>query len=85
MAVGRGIYVDQSQSMNLYITDPSYKVLTSMHFYSWEQGLKTGSYYIRAKIKAKAQQFSIEPEFKKNEENKKNMVCTDEVCTVCSS
>ena len=61
MAAARGPYVCQSQSMNLFARDPDFKRLTSMHFYAWQAGLKTGMYYLRTKAKARAQQFTIEP------------------------
>lgn len=61
MAADRGAYICQSQSMNLWIEDPNYAKLTSMHFYSWEKGLKTGIYYLRRKPKHNAQQFTIVP------------------------
>ena len=61
MAADRGAFIDQSQSLNLWIEDPDYKTLTSMHFYSWEKGLKTGIYYLRRKPKATTQQFTIDP------------------------
>lgn len=77
-AADRGIFICQSQSMNLYIEDPDYKKLTSMHFYAWSKGLKTGVYYLRSKPRAQTQKFTIEPP-------KKQVVCTDEVCTMCSS
>jgi ribonucleoside-diphosphate reductase alpha chain len=77
-AADRGIYICQSQSMNLYIEDPDYKKLTSMHFYAWSKGLKTGVYYLRSKPRAQTQKFTIEPP-------KKQVLCTDEVCVVCSS
>ena len=78
-AADRGIFICQSQSMNLYIEDPDYKKLTSMHFYAWSKGLKTGVYYLRSKPRAQTQKFTIEPP------TKKQVVCTEEVCTVCSS
>ena len=62
MAADRGAYICQSQSLNLWMEDPTYNALTSMHFYSWNKGLKTGIYYLRRKAKHHAQQFSIEPE-----------------------
>ena len=62
MSADRGAYICQSQSLNLWIEDPSYSSLTSMHFYSWNKGLKTGIYYLRRKAKHQAQQFTIEPE-----------------------
>ena len=61
MAVDRGPYICQSQSLNLWLEDPSYKTLTAMHFYSWQAGLKTGIYYLRRKAKHQAQQFTIQP------------------------
>ena len=66
MARDRGLYICQSQSMNLWLEDPEPKSLTNMHFYSWRAGLKTGIYYLRRKPKHDAQQFTIEPEKKKS-------------------
>ena len=79
MAADRGVYICQSQSMNLWMEDPVYNKLTSMHFYSWEKGLKTGIYYLRRKAKHQAQQFTIEPEVKKTNGQ------DDEICEMCSS
>ena len=62
MAKDRGAYICQSQSMNLWIEEPNYKILTSMHMFSWKSGLKTGMYYLRRKAKHSAQQFTIVPE-----------------------
>jgi ribonucleoside-diphosphate reductase alpha chain len=62
MARDRGAFICQSQSMNLWIEEPNYKILTSMHVYSWKVGLKTGIYYLRRKAKHQAQQFTIVPE-----------------------
>ena len=61
MARDRAPFVCQSQSLNLFVADPTYSKLTSMHFYAWKQGLKTGCYYLRTKAAAKAQQFTVEP------------------------
>jgi ribonucleoside-diphosphate reductase alpha chain len=80
MAVDRGAYICQSQSLNLWLEDPTYNSLTSMHFYSWKQGLKTGIYYLRRKAKHQAQQFTIEPEQKKDDSNER-----DEICESCSA
>ena len=66
MAADRGAFICQSQSLNLWQEDPNYNSLTSMHFYAWSKGLKTGMYYLRRRGKHKAQQFTIEP--KKAEE-----------------
>jgi ribonucleoside-diphosphate reductase alpha chain len=80
MAADRGAFICQSQSMNLWVEDPTYHTLTSMHFYSWAKGLKTGIYYLRRKGKHQAQQFTIEPE-KKSENN----ILEEEVtCEMCS-
>ena len=62
MAADRGVFVCQSQSLNLWLEDPNYSNLTSMHFYSWSKGLKTGIYYLRRRGRHQAQQFTIEPE-----------------------
>jgi ribonucleoside-diphosphate reductase alpha chain len=61
MAADRGAYICQSQSLNLWLEDPDYKSLTSMHFHSWQSGLKTGIYYLRRKPKHQPQQFTIAP------------------------
>jgi ribonucleoside-diphosphate reductase alpha subunit len=62
MARDRGAFIDQSQSMNLFMEDPTNAKLSSMHMYAWKQGLKTGMYYLRTRPKAKPIQFSLEPE-----------------------
>ena len=80
MAADRGAYICQSQSLNLWLEDPNYNSLTSMHFYSWNKGLKTGIYYLRRRARHHAQQFTIEPE-KKNKKNEEQ----DEICEMCSS
>ena len=61
MAADRGAFICQSQSMNLWLEDPDYKTLTSMHFHAWSKGLKTGLYYLRRKPKHQPQQFTIVP------------------------
>ena len=61
MAADRGPFICQSQSMNLFVESPDFKRLSSMHFYTWQKGLKTGIYYLRSKPKAKTQQFTIDP------------------------
>jgi ribonucleotide reductase alpha subunit len=82
MAADRGAYICQSQSLNLWLEDPNYNALTSMHFYSWSKGLKTGIYYLRRRAKHQAQQFTIEPE--------KGMVSNGmeeehDICEYCSA
>lgn len=91
MAADRGVYICQSQSLNLFLADPDFKTLSSMHVYAWKKGLKTGIYYLRTRPAATAQKFTIEPikaigskgatvthqEEKEKEEEKE--------CTMCSS
>ena len=74
MAADRGAYICQSQSLNLWIEEPNYSNLTSMHFHSWKKGLKTGIYYLRRKPKHQPQQFTIIPKSVENE-----------VCEMCSA
>jgi len=78
MAVARGAFICQSQSLNLFLADPTIAKLSSMHFYSWEQGLKTGCYYLRTKSAVQAIKFTVEvapkPEVKEEGE-----------CLLCSS
>lgn len=62
MAAGRGPYIDQSQSLNIHMTDCTNAKLSSMHFYGWKLGLKTGQYYLRTKAAADAIQFTLEAE-----------------------
>jgi ribonucleoside-diphosphate reductase alpha subunit len=62
MAADRGHFIDQSQSMNLFVESPTLSKLSSMHMYAWKAGLKTGMYYLRSKAKARPIQFSLEPE-----------------------
>jgi ribonucleotide reductase alpha subunit len=73
MAADRGAFICQSQSLNLWLEEPNYNTLTSMHFYSWNRGLKTGIYYLRRKPKHQAQQFTIEPEDSRSGEKEKNL------------
>ncbi len=61
MAAARGAFVCQSQSLNLFVSDPTYSKLTSMHFYAWKRGLKTGLYYLRTKAGVQAQKFTVDP------------------------
>ena len=60
MSADRGKFVDQSQSLNLFIADPTLEKLTAMHFYAWKKGLKTGMYYLRTKPAANAIQYTVE-------------------------
>ncbi|ORY35557.1 ribonucleoside-diphosphate reductase large chain [Naematelia encephala] len=60
LAADRGAFIDQSQSLNIHLANPSFSQLTSMHFYGWKRGLKTGCYYLRTKPSAQAIQFTID-------------------------
>ena len=60
MSADRGAYICQSQSLNIFMTDVNFGKLTSMHFYAWNKGLKTGMYYLRTKSAANAIQFTVE-------------------------
>jgi len=60
MAADRGCYIDQSQSLNVHIAEPTMAKITSMHFYGWKLGLKTGMYYLRTKPAANAIQFTVD-------------------------
>lgn len=90
MAAARGAFICQSQSLNLFIADPNYAKLTSMHFYGWKKGLKTGIYYLRTRAPVMAQKFTVDPDLEreaaKSEQRrvlKKN--AGDEECTMCSA
>ena len=82
MAADRGAFVCQSQSLNLWLEDPNYNMLTSMHFYAWSKGLKTGIYYLRRRGRHQAQQFTIEPEKK---DLGGQIYEEEEVCEMCSA
>jgi ribonucleoside-diphosphate reductase alpha chain len=60
LAADRGAYIDQSQSLNLFMENPTFGKLTSMHFYGWKAGLKTGMYYLRSKAATSAIQFTVD-------------------------
>ncbi|MGY8916352.1 MAG: hypothetical protein ACKVJF_14875, partial [Flavobacteriales bacterium] len=77
MAADRGAFICQSQSLNLWLEDPNYNSMTSMHFYSWNKGLKTGIYYLRRRPRHHAQQFTIEPNAVPKEQ--------EAACEMCSS
>ncbi|NWI11320.1 RIR1 reductase, partial [Crypturellus soui] len=98
MAADRGAFIDQSQSLNIHIAEPNYGKLTSMHFYGWKQGLKTGMYYLRTKPAANPIQFTLNKEKlrerekaskeEEKERNKAAMVCSLEnrdECLMCGS
>jgi ribonucleoside-diphosphate reductase alpha chain len=95
----RGVFVDQMQSMNLFMANPTYKKLSSMHFYGWKNNLKTGCYYLRSKAIASAGKFSVDVNLEKQIRKKKQkgeelkkeeevLLCSldnPESCEMCSS
>jgi ribonucleotide reductase alpha subunit len=93
LAADRGAFVCQSQSMNVFMDAPDTKKLTSLHFYAWQRGLKTGMYYLRTKPKATVQQFTIDPSKSKSniERNSPKRPVEEPVdwenqgCTSCSA
>lgn len=93
MAADRAPFVDQSQSLNVYVADPTYASITSMHFYGWELGLKTGMYYLRTKPAANAIRITVDTNKKKKKKNtggdnddndNDNLVCV-KGCSGCSA
>ena len=72
MAADRGAYIDQSQSLNIHMTNVNAAKLTSMHFYAWKKGLKTGMYYLRTKSAADAIKFTLDPNAIKQANNNTN-------------
>jgi len=95
MAAARGAFICQSQSLNLFVADPNYAKLTSMHFYAWKKGLKTGIYYLRTKAPVMAQKFTIDPELQKAaakseyqrqiKKQSEEEATSSEECTMCGS
>ncbi len=81
MAADRGAFICQSQSLNLFVDTPSVSRLSSMHFYAWKKGLKTGMYYLRTQAAAQAVQFTVE-----KQEVTEGAVCTmQDGCVTCGS
>jgi ribonucleotide reductase alpha subunit len=93
LAIDRGPFICQTQSFNCFFKEPTYQKIASLLFYQWENGAKTGSYYIRTKPASEAIKFAVEntlEEIKKDKVEKKDktkditkVICTDEVCTIC--
>ncbi|KAG2224644.1 hypothetical protein INT45_007889 [Circinella minor] len=95
MAADRAAFIDQSQSLNLFVAEPSYGKLSSMHFYSWKRGLKTGMYYLRTRPAVDAIKFTVDQlalkdatdEQKENQDNLSAMQCSldnRDACISCS-
>jgi ribonucleoside-diphosphate reductase subunit M1 len=62
LALGRSPFIDQSQSLNIHLAEPSYSKMCSVHFYAWEKGLKTGMYYLRSRPAADPIKFTVDVE-----------------------
>ncbi|KAG7027121.1 Ribonucleoside-diphosphate reductase large subunit [Cucurbita argyrosperma subsp. argyrosperma] len=84
MAVDRGCYIDQSQSLNIHIDQPNFGKLTSLHFYAWSKGLKTGMYYLRTRAAADAIKFTVDTSMLKEEKGKEEDESTKMAQMVCS-
>ncbi|KAE8728280.1 Ribonucleoside-diphosphate reductase large subunit [Hibiscus syriacus] len=94
MAVDRGCFIDQSQSLNIHMDQPNFGKLTSLHFYAWSKGLKTGMYYLRSRAAADAIKFTVDTSMLKekpredDETKMAQMVCSltnREECMACGS
>jgi ribonucleoside-diphosphate reductase alpha chain len=83
MAADRGAFICQSQSLNLFVSDPTIAKLSSMHFYAWKQGLKTGLYYLRTKSAVQAIKFTVDPSVVAA--GKAKQTPAPEECLVCSA
>ena len=81
MSIDRSYYVCQSQSLNIHSKDPTFRQMTSLHFYAWENALSTGMYYLRTAPSTEAVKFTVEGEL----DVKKSVVCTDDICISCQS
>ncbi|GJV89843.1 ribonucleoside-diphosphate reductase large subunit [Tanacetum coccineum] len=88
MAVDRGCYIDQSQSLNIHMDQPNFGKLTSLHFHTWSKGLKTGMYYLRSRAAADAIKFTVDTSILKentktaSEEDNKNTEMSQMVCSL---
>lgn len=94
MSADRGAYICQSQSLNIHIQDPNFGKMTSMHFYAWKKGLKTGMYYLRSRAAADAIQFTVDkaaasaPTAVEMEQKAADMACSldnPDACEACGS
>lgn len=97
MAADRGAFICQSQSLNVFVTEPNFGKLTSMHFYAWKLGLKTGMYYLRTQAASSAIKFTVDTNVLKQqntqelvsvEQKQKDMMCSlddPDSCEACGS
>ncbi|KAK8942520.1 Ribonucleoside-diphosphate reductase large subunit [Platanthera zijinensis] len=85
MAIDRGCYIDQSQSLNIHMDQPNFGKLTSLHFYAWSKGLKTGMYYLRSRAAADAIKFTVDTSLlSKNDKPEENNVQDSIAQVACS-
>jgi len=87
MAIKRSPFIDQSQSLNIFIAEPNIQKLTSLHFYTWKNGLKTGMYYLRSKPASDAIKFTLDIDkiiINKDNKNNKNNKDSKFECIGCS-
>jgi len=85
MSADRGAFICQSQSLNIHMGEPTTAKLTSMHFYSWQKGLKTGMYYLRTQPKAKAIQFTVDQEqLETSKVRSPKIIEEEDTCLSCS-
>lgn len=82
LAADRGPYIDQSQSLNLFMAEPNMRSLSAMHFHAWRRKLKTGCYYLRSKAAASAQRFTVDPSLESPSTVKKTV---ETECVACSA
>ncbi|MBR9923065.1 MAG: ribonucleoside-diphosphate reductase subunit alpha [Bacteroidetes bacterium] len=82
MAADRGAFICQSQSMNLFVEDPNFGKLSSMHFYAWQKGLKTGMYYLRSKAAVDPIKFTLDSEHQRKRVTSKAAVAAGETLVV---
>jgi ribonucleoside-diphosphate reductase alpha chain len=98
MSADRGAFICQSQSLNVFMQDANFGKMSSMHFYAWKKGLKTGMYYLRTKAAVDAIKFTVEKQAEpqlqpiisggKSEQNIKDMACSldnPDACEACSA
>ncbi|KNC96410.1 ribonucleoside-diphosphate reductase large chain [Spizellomyces punctatus DAOM BR117] len=84
MAADRGAFIDQSQSLNIHLAEPNYGKLTSMHFYGWKKGLKTGMYYLRTRPAADAIKFTVDQQQLKSDEGSEKSEAENMAAVACS-
>ena len=86
LAADRACFIDQSQSLNLFVAAPNHAKLTSMHFHAWKRGLKTGMYYLRSNAAVEAIKFSVDKTMLK-EQREEELACSldnPDDCISCS-